>query len=153
MGTAKVFLTLTGLFIFTIVPVIFIKKVTEYYVRRFAFNIWAGTCLLMVGIIILLISGYANTKEARILLQIAGFFALAYVIIQDVRLSNLPMGLIAFIVQVFLAMSILTIFMFIAISLLINHMLARKRFTSQIQPIFLLGIRVDELFARFFRVR
>lgn len=114
-----------------------IQRVNDYYVNHFSFSIWAGTLLLIPAFICLMIASYAYTKAISSLLQIIGLSLVAFVCIQDVRLSTLPFGIIAFLIQTILFFSLFAFVLFAIARFIINRLLGKKSIMSRLEPGFI----------------
>ena len=128
-----------------------IKQLSDYYVAKYHFSLWAGVLLLSVAALLwLLISGASQIATVYFLGALASGLVL-FTLIQDVRLSNVGMGIIAFIVQFLLVISLFALILTIIARWIMNRVLGRNK-NWQINPGVLIGLNSGEPFRCFFTI-
>lgn len=121
-----------------------IKKISDYYYSHYKFSIWAGVFIILIAGLFLFISVSATTKAGYAFFQIGGLFMIAFVCIQNVRLSTTLMGILAFVLQIFLAISFFALFLVYFSRRIINLILGKRTIFSHIEPGVAFGFHAGE---------
>ncbi len=141
---AEIILLLAGFIAFGILMVTVIKRIDNYFIERYSFSIWAGAFVLFSSLLLLYIAMTAKTHVVYMLFRIIGIGLLAFVLIRNIRLSTLIMGVIAFILQFFLAISIAAIALTILARYIANRVLGKRTAFSHVQPVLTLDFMRGE---------
>lgn len=98
-----------------------IKKISEFYKRRFQFSIWSGVLLLVLSLAFLAIAGSDNIQDSTvyILITLAALLVIA-TIFNDIRLAKIGWGLIALSIQIVLAVCFVFLVFFALIAYVIK---------------------------------
>ncbi len=144
-------LAIVAIFIVGISLLYVIKELSDYYVTKYHFSLWCGVLLMSVAVILMiLITGASQMTTVHFLVIIASGLVL-FTLIQDIRLSSIGMGIVAFIVQF-----LLTISLFAIILTLIARWIMNKAFGKgnnwQINSGVLIGLHSGEPFRYFFTI-
>lgn len=126
-----------------------IKQVTDYYESKYHFSLWAGVLLFSVALIALaLIAGAAHRATIDFLYLVA-FGLLGFTLYRDISLSNAGMGLLAFVLQFLLSISLFAIILVVIARWIMNKVLGKKPYYS-INPGIAIGLNTGEPFRHFF---
>lgn len=128
-----------------------VKQVSDYYVLKYHFSLWAGVLLFAIAFgCFALIPGASQQITVYFLLSL-GIVIILFTLIQDVRLSSLGMGLLAFVLQFILVISIVSIVLFFIARWTMNKVLGHRPYYS-INPGIVLGLNAGEPFRCFFSI-
>lgn len=127
-----------------------IKQVSDYYVGRYHFSIWAGVLLMTIAFLALgLVSG-ARERFTAYFLTILASGLLLFTLVQDIRLASFGMGLLAFILQFFLTISLIAIALVVFARWIMNRVLGKR--SLSINPGLAIGLNTGDPFRLFFTV-
>ena len=126
-----------------------IKQVSDYYVSKYHFSLWAGVLLFSIAFIFLALICGATQKITIDCLCIAAVGLILFTLIQDIRLSNVGMGLLAFLLQFLLTISLFSIIFVFAARWIMNRLLG-KRAGFVANPGLAIGLNRGEPFRCFF---
>lgn len=126
-----------------------IKQVSDYYVLKYHFSLWAGALLIFSAFMLFVLVVGAAESTTIYFLYIVGCGIILFTVVQDIRLSNIGMGLLAFLLQFLIAVSMISIILVVIARWIMNKVLAKKSgFT--INPGIAIGLNTGEPFRYFF---
>ena len=144
-------LAIVAIFIIGISLLFIVKELSNYYATKYHFSLWAGVLLMSIAAILMaLISGASQMTTVHFLVILSSGLVL-FTLIQDIRLSNTGMGIVAFIVQFLLTISLFAIILTIIARWIMNRVLGRSR-NWEINPRVLFGLNSGESFRCFFTI-
>ena len=147
---AEIILILAALIAFGVIIVIVIKRIDDYYIERYSFSIWAGAFVLLLSLLLLYIAMTARTYLVYELFRITGIILLVFVLIRNMRLSTIIMGVVAFVIQFFMAISLVAIALTMIARYIANRILGRRTVLSRIQPVITLSFIRGEPIRHYF---
>lgn len=102
MNGIEIFFIILGGIATTLLLTILIKRISAYYIDNYNYSIWAGTALIILAAAL---AGYGlfGSQDRNILLIIFAAVLLLFVIFLDIRRTKIGAGLLALLVQIFLA--------------------------------------------------
>ena len=126
-----------------------IKQVSDFYSFKYSFSLWAGVLLMSVAFFFLALIAGATESATIYVLQAVAIGLFLFTLIQDIRLSNIGMGLIAFVLQFLLTISAVAIVLVFFARWVINKILG-KRSAFSINPGIAIGLNTGKPFRQFF---
>lgn len=144
-------LVIVCIFIIGISLLYIVKELSDYYVTKYHFSLWAGVLLMSIAAILAILINGASQMATVYVLEVLAFGLIIFTLIQDIRLSNIGMGIVAFIVQFLLTISLFAIILTIVARWIMNRVLGRGK-NWQISPGVIVGLHSGEPFRCFFTV-
>lgn len=126
-----------------------IKQVSDYYESKYRFSLWAGVLLLSIAFISFALISGANHRVTVVFLYAIALGLILFTLYRDIALSNVGMGLLAFILQFLLTISLFAIILVIITRWITNKVLGRRQYFN-INPGIAIGLNTGEPFRCFF---